>query len=227
MGGADMAVSEEAFSLKNQQKGAADFKWPEWFATLRHYRNPSDWRAVWQLTNTLLPYACLWWIMIWSIRQGLPYGLTVTLAAVAALFLVRVFILFHDCVHGSLFPKMGANTFFGHALGMLVFTPFDDWRFSHLRHHTSYADLDARGFGDIWTLTRLEYEKASKPKQVSYRLYRHPVVLLCLGAVFSFLLRFRLPSRRTKRKERMSVLFTNLIIAVVILIAAQTIGLRT
>jgi omega-6 fatty acid desaturase (delta-12 desaturase) len=165
--------------------------------------------------------------MIRSIRHGLPYGLTLTLAVVAALFLVRLFILFHDCVHGSLFPKKGANTFFGHALGVLVFTPFDDWRFSHLRHHASYADLDARGFGDIWTMTRQEYEKASKVTQVWYRLYRHPAVLLGLGAVFSFLLSFRLPSRKSKRKERVSVLFTNLLIGVVVLTAARTIGLRT
>jgi acyl-lipid omega-6 desaturase (Delta-12 desaturase) len=222
-----MAASGKEFSRRTQQEGVKTHVWPAWHATLRNYRKPSTWKACWQLANTFIPYGCLWAAMIWSIRNGHPYGLTLALAAVAALFLVRLFILFHDCVHGSLFPRIGANTFFGHALGVLVFTPFDDWRFSHLRHHASYADLDARGFGDIWTMTRSEYDKASKAKQLSYRFYRHPVILLGLGAVFSFLLRFRLPARRAKRKARASVLFTNLLIGVVVLIAARTVGFRT
>jgi acyl-lipid omega-6 desaturase (Delta-12 desaturase) len=200
---------------------------PAWYATLRNYRNPSAWKAGWQLANTLLPYSCLWVMMVWSIRKGYPYGLTLALALVASLFLVRLFVLFHDCVHGSLFPRLGANTFFGHLLGVLVFTPFDDWRFSHLRHHASYADLDARGFGDIWTMTRTEYEKGSKAQRIAYRLYRNPLVLFGMGTVFSFLLRFRLPARMSKRKARVSVLFTNLLIVVVFIVASRTIGLRT
>lgn len=202
-------------------------RWPAWHSALSDYRDPCTWTATWQLMNTFLPYCGLWLMMILSIQHGYPYVVTLSVAAVAALFLVRVFILFHDCVHGSLFPGRGVNTFFGHVLGLLVFTPFDDWRFSHLRHHASYADLDARGFGDIWTMTRAEYEKASKAKQISYRLYRNPLVLLGMGAVFIFLLRFRLPTRTAKRKERMSVLFTNLLIVAVVLTAARTIGLRT
>ncbi len=201
--------------------------WPPWHATLRNFHTPSAIKASWQLANTLLPYALLWLIMAWSIREGYPYWLTVGLSFVASLFLVRIFILFHDCVHGSLFPVQGVNTFFGHALGLLVFTPFDDWRFNHLRHHASYADLDARGFGDIWTMTRKEYEQSSKINRIAYRLYRNPVVLLGLGAVFSFLLRFRLPARMSKRKARVSVLFTNLLIILLLMAAAQTIGLRT
>jgi omega-6 fatty acid desaturase (delta-12 desaturase) len=165
--------------------------------------------------------------MIWSVREGYSYWFTLLLAFIASLFLVRLFILFHDCVHGSLFPKQGVNTFFGHALGLLVFTPFDDWRLSHLRHHASYADLDARGFGDIWTMTRSEYADSSKVHRMAYRLYRHPLILLGLGAVWSFLLRFRLPSRLSKRKARVSVLFTNLMIVAVLIVAAQTVGLRT
>jgi omega-6 fatty acid desaturase (delta-12 desaturase) len=209
---------------KSKAEGQA---WPAWHTSLRNYRNPSAGKAVGQLANTLLPYIGLWWLMIGAIRAGYAYGLTLALALVAALFLVRIFVLFHDCVHGSLFPKSGVNTFLGHTLGVLVFTPFDDWRYSHLRHHASYADLDARGFGDIWTMTRVEYEHASPAKRWSYRLYRHPLVLFGLGAVFSFLLRFRLPVRLSERKARASVLFTNLLIVVIVLIAAKTIGLRT
>jgi omega-6 fatty acid desaturase (delta-12 desaturase) len=172
----------------------------------------------------LLPYVALWLLMIRLIREDYPYPLILVLAAMAAMFLVRLFILFHDCVHGSLFPGKGANTFFGHLLGLLAFTPFDDWRFSHLRHHTTYANLDARGFGDIWTMTRTEYQNSSQATQLSYRLYRNPFILIGMGALFSFLLRYRLPARKAKRKERVSVLFTNLLILGIILLAARTIG---
>ena len=222
-----MDTSEKGSFRKTQQGRGSGREWPPWYSTLRNYRNPSVSKAGWQLANTLLPYGCLWLTMIWSIQKGYPYGFTLVLAFVASLYLVRLFILFHDCVHGSLFPKRGVNTFFGHMLGVFLFTPFDDWRLSHLRHHASYADLDARGFGDIWTMTLSEYEKASKAKRLSYRLYRSPLILFGMGAVFSFLLRFRLPTKMSKRKARSSVLFTNLLIVVVVLIAARTIGLRT
>lgn len=219
-------------SGKNSFRGTQQAKntghtWPLWFATLRDFRSSSTLKACLQLINTLLPYGCLWLVMIWSIREGYPYWFTLLLTFVASLLLVRLFILFHDCVHGSLFPKQWVNTFFGHALGLLVFTPFDDWRLSHLRHHASYADLDARGFGDIWTMTRSEYMNSSKIQRIAYRLYRNPLILLGLGAVFNFLLRFRLPSRMSKRKARVSVLFTNLIIVAVIMVATRTVGLRT
>ncbi len=222
-----MAVSENEFSPTTRLENGSTPNRPALYVTLRQYRNPSTRKAIWQLANTLLAYGFLWLAMIWLIRNGYHYGFVLALAVVAALFLVRVFILFHDCVHGSLFPKQSANTFFGHALGVLVFTPFDDWRFSHLKHHASYANLDARGFGDIWTMTREEYENASRAKRLSYRLYRNPLILFGFGAVFSFLLRFRLPARLATRKARVSVLFTDLLILFVILIASWTIGLRT
>jgi omega-6 fatty acid desaturase (delta-12 desaturase) len=222
-----MAATSTAYSGKTHEEERAHRPWPAWHSALSNYRNPSARAAGWQLANTLLPYCGLWVLMILSIRHGYPYGLTLALAMVAALFLVRLFLLFHDCVHGSLFPGKGANTFWGHALGLLAFTPFDDWRFSHLRHHASYANLDARGFGDIWTMTRTEYEESSQGKQLAYRLYRNPVVLIGLGALFSFLLRYRLPARKAKRKERASVAFTNLVIVVVVLLASWTIGWRT
>lgn len=200
---------------------------PAWQLALAKYQDPNALKASWQLLNTVLPYGCCLFLMIRSIQRGDPYWITLVLAAVAAAFFARLFVLFHDCVHGSLFPGKGANTFFGYVLGVLVFTPFDDWRFSHLRHHASYANLDARGFGDIWTLTRTEYENSPKWTKLCYRLYRNPFVLIGLGALFLFLLSFRLPGRKTTRKERMSVLITNLLIIGIMLVAARTIGWRT
>jgi acyl-lipid omega-6 desaturase (Delta-12 desaturase) len=203
------------------------YEWPAWHAGLLDFRTPSVRIASGQLANTLLPYAFLWFLMIESIRRGHSYGWTLALAAVAAAFLVRIFILFHDCVHGSLFRRTGLDTFFGYVLGVLVFTPLEDWRLSHLRHHASYANLDARGFGDIWTLTRAEYAASSKAKRLAYRLFRSPPVLFGLGAIFSFLLRFRIPIRTARRKERVSVLFTNLLLVGVVWIAVRSLGWRT
>ena len=212
---------------KSQQEQSTGRAWPAWHAALADYRDPNAWRSGWQLINTLVPYGILWFLMVQLIRQGYPYALTLVPAVLAAAFAVRIFILFHDCVHGSLFRSKGVNTFIGYMLGVLVFTPFDDWRFSHLRHHVSYANLDARGYGDIWTMTRKEYETSPALTQLSYRLYRNPVVLIGLGALFSFLLRFRLPNRKVTRKERSGVLFTNLLVACVVVLAVRTIGWRT
>ena len=108
----------------------------------------------------------------------------------------------------------------------LVFTCFEDWRFSHLRHHATYSNLDERGFGDIWTMTRAEYENASMKDRVLYRLYRNPIVLVGLGSLFLFLVINRFPTKTVKRKERMSVLFTNLLIIAMIAAASWLIGFK-
>jgi len=220
-------MNDTPSSRETRREPKPVYQWPAWHAALSDYRHSSSGIAIWQLTNTLVPYFGLWAVMILLIKRGTPYVFTLGLAIVASAFLVRVFILFHDCVHGSFFPGRAANTFFGHALGLLTFTPFDDWRFSHLRHHTTYADLDARGFGDIWTLTRSEYEVLPGGMRLAYRLYRNPVILVGLGAIFTFLLRFRLPTRTTRRKERISVIFTNVLIAGMVLIAVRSIGWKT
>ncbi len=211
----------------NEDKQSPVRIWPDWYPSLKTFRNSDNRKAIKQLFNTLAPYCCLWYLMILSIQAGYSYTLTLILVLPAAAFLVRLFILFHDCVHGSFFKSKWANTFFGYLLGILVFTSFDDWRFSHLRHHVSYANLDSRGFGDVWTMTVQEFEDSPKMIQLQYRLYRHPVVLLGLGALFNFLLSNRLPTRTVKRKERMSILFTNLLILGVFLIASKIIGWKT
>jgi acyl-lipid omega-6 desaturase (Delta-12 desaturase) len=216
-----------ASSSNGQAAQSPGSQWPAWHAALAAYRDSDPWRSSWQVISALVPYGCFLFLMVRSVQFGYPYALTLVLAVLAAAFLVRIFILFHDCVHGSLFRIKEVNTFFGYLFGLLVFTPFEDWRFSHLRHHVSYANLDARGYGDIWTMTRTEFENSSKGTQWLYRACRNPVVLIGLGALFSFLLRFRIPTRKTKRKERVSVVLTNLLILAVVLAACRTIGWRT
>ena len=201
--------------------------WPDWHQSLKKFRDSDNLSASWQLMNTIVPYFCLWYLIVRSIQLGYSYILTLILALFAAAFLVRIFILFHDCVHNSFFRSKNANTFFGYFLGVCAFTSFEDWRFTHLRHHGTYANLDSRGFGDIWTMTLREYKNSPPMKQLRYRLYRNPMILIGLGALFNFLLYNRVPDLRVKRKEWMSVILTNILIVAVVLAAAKIMGWQT
>jgi acyl-lipid omega-6 desaturase (Delta-12 desaturase) len=127
-----MVAHESDRANSNGKKKGSGRIWPDWYAALATFRNSDSRKAAWQLINTLVPYCGLWYLMIRSIQLGYPYSLTLILALPAAAFLVRIFILFHDCVHGSFFRWQGVNTFFGYFLGVLVFTSFEDWRFAHL-----------------------------------------------------------------------------------------------
>jgi omega-6 fatty acid desaturase (delta-12 desaturase) len=201
--------------------------WPDWYPQMAAFRQPDRWKATWQLANTLIPYFVLWYLMIRSIQLGTPYALTLLLAVPAAGLLVRIFVLFHDCVHGSFLRSRRANTFWGYVLGLLVFTPYHDWRSGHLGHHATYANLDARGIGDVWTLTLAEYQSAPWPKRWLYRFFRHPLVFSGLGALGVFVLRNRVPAFWSKHKGLMSVLITNLLIVGLVLGADRIMGWRT
>lgn len=222
-----MVISASERARSNEGKGKKGRIWPDWYPVLATFRKSDSLKATWQLLNTILPYFFLWYLMIRSIQLGYSYLITLIIALPAAAFLVRIFILFHDCVHGSYFRSKRANTLFGYFLGVLVFTAYEEWRFIHLRHHGTYANLDSRGFGDVWTMTLTEYQDSPKRKRLLYRLYRNPLVLIGLGALFNFLLHNRFPDLRVKRKERLSVFYTNLLILAVALLAARLIGWRT
>ena len=221
-----MAIHESDRVNSDEAKIKTGQIWPDWHQALKKFSDSNRLKAAWQLLSTIVPYFCIWYMMVRSIQLGYSYMWTLILALPAAAFLVRLFILFHDCVHNSFLKSKSGNTFFGYFLGVLAFTSFEDWRFTHLRHHGTYANLDSRGFGDIWTMTLKEYENSSTMKQIRYRLYRNLIVLVGLGAIFNFLLYNRIPDLRVKRKERMSVILTNLLILAVALVAAQIIGWR-
>jgi omega-6 fatty acid desaturase (delta-12 desaturase) len=198
----------------------------DWYRALAKYERPDLRKAVWQLLDTFVPYVALWVLMVWMVRRGLSYGLLLPLVVVAAGLLVRIFIFFHDCGHGSFFASRRANTILGYISGILIFTPYDDWRHSHAGHHATAADLDRRGVGDVWTLTVEEYLAAPRSKQLVYRVFRHPFILFVLGPPVLFLILQRFTHQGISKRERASIVFTNLAILALVGVASWTIGLR-
>ncbi|MBI5665309.1 MAG: fatty acid desaturase [Nitrospirae bacterium] len=195
--------------------------------TLSLYAKPDLRQAVLQMINTFIPYSALWGVLVYMVDRKYPLVWTLSLICIASLFLVRIFIFFHDCAHHSFFASQRANKVIGYVTGILTFTPFTYWQHNHLVHHGTYADLDHRGVGDIWTLTVDEYRAASRRTQLAYRLYRNPFVFLGIGPGYSFLITQRYLHQWKGKNEHFSVAFTNLAILVIIITAGLTIGLKT
>jgi len=179
-----------------------------WKEIVARYQEPALWRGVWQVVNTVVPYAAIWYLMYLSL--AVSWWITVPLAILAGGFLVRVFIIFHDCGHGSFFRSRKANDILGFITGVLTFAPYYHWRWEHAVHHATSGDLDRRGLGDMWTLTVQEYLESSRWKRFAYRLGRNPIVLFVVAPFFLFLIKYRLPKARANRRERLSVYWTNL-----------------
>ena len=200
---------------------------PDWPQALSKYERPNLRKAVWQLLDTVVPYGTLWVLMVLTVHDGYPYWMTLALAAVAAGLLVRIFIFFHDCCHGSFFASRQANRILGYVAGILTFTPYEDWRRAHAGHHATSGDLDHRGTGDVWTLTVREYLAAPQLKRLAYRLVRNRFVMFCLVPACLSLFLHRIPHRGAGKRERHSVIFTDLAIVAMIGVASATIGVRT
>jgi omega-6 fatty acid desaturase (delta-12 desaturase) len=175
----------------------------KWKHIVAKFQQPSTPRALWQITNTLVPYALLWYLMY--VSRAVSWWLVVPLAILAGAFVVRIFIIFHDCGHGSYFKSRKANDLVGFLAGVLTFTPYYHWRWEHNIHHASSGHLDKRGVGDIWTLTVQEYLEASRWKRFAYRLARNPFILFVIAPLYLFLFRQRLSSPGASQRERHSV----------------------
>ena len=195
-----------------------------WRQAVASFQHADVRRSVWQLVNTLIPFFALWGLMVLSLRVS--YWLTLALSIPTAGFMVRAFIIFHDCCHGSFFRSKEANDIVGTVLGVLTFTPYYSWRHSHALHHASAGDLDRRGTGDIWTMTVAEYTAASRLKRLVYRLFRFPPVTFGVGPLFMFLVLHRVPAAAGGRRERLSVWATTLALAGIIALAGFTIGIK-
>jgi len=189
------------------------------------HEKPSRRASSWQLANSLIPYFALWGLMIWTL--GISYWITLALAVPAAGFLVRIFIIFHDCGHGSFFRSRRANSFWGIVTGVLTFTPYQQWTHDHAVHHATSGNLDRRGTGDIWTLTVREYLQSSRWKRLAYRLARNPIVLFLAAPLYLFLIKHRIPSRGAGWRERRSVIGMNLTLLAIVAAMSLLLGIKT
>jgi omega-6 fatty acid desaturase (delta-12 desaturase) len=187
---------------------------------LARYREPHSGRGAVEILITVVPLVLLWLSMWFALHFG--YGLYLLLAVPSAGFLVRLFMIQHDCGHGAFFRHRLANDWAGRAIGVLTLTPYDFWRRTHAMHHATSGNLDRRGMGDIDTLTVDEYLSRSRWGRLRYRLYRHPLVMFGVGPAYLFFLQHRLPVglMRAGWRPWLSTMATNLAIA---LVAAGTI----
>ena len=192
---------------------------------VERYRRPSHARAIWQLTNTLLPYLLVWYLMARAVTVS--YWLMLPLAVLAAGLRVRIFIFMHDCGHGSFLRSQRANSIIGWIAGLLTFTPFQHWSWEHAIHHRTSGNLNRRGHGDIWTLTVKEYLASPAWRRAAYRFLRNPLVLLVIAPTVQFVLLERFPSSQAGRRERLSVLLTNLGLLLLAIALCELIGFRS
>ncbi|QTD39962.1 fatty acid desaturase [Sporosarcina sp. Te-1] len=167
-------------------------------------------KSVIQLINTVPPIFVLWFLAYQSLAVSI--WLTFAIAIVAAGFVVRTFIIFHDCTHGSFFRNKKANDVVGTITGVLTLFPYEKWKREHAIHHASSSNLDKRGVGDIWVLTIEEYLEASKWTRFAYRFYRNPFVMFGLGPLYLVLISSRFNRKDARRKERMNTYVTNVVI---------------
>jgi omega-6 fatty acid desaturase (delta-12 desaturase) len=184
-----------------------------WLPTLNGYRTPSHLRSLIEIIITVVPFALLWALM-WATLSW-SYLLSLAIALPTAGFVVRLFMIQHDCGHGSFFRRRWANDWTGRVLGVLTLTPYDYWRRSHAVHHASSGNLDRRGVGDITTLTVSEYLARPRWRRLIYRLYRHPLVMFGFGPAYLFLVQQRFPSGRLLDwRAWLSPMATNLAFAI-------------
>lgn len=188
------------------------------------YVGPDTRRSVIQLLVTVGGFVGLWYAMLRSLEVS--YALTLLLAAPTAGFLARMFMIQHDLGHGSLFRSRRVSAWIGHVIGALTLLPYDYWRRTHAHHHAHSGDLDARGFGDVETFTVDEYLALPSGERLKYRVYRHPLVMFGIGALWHFVLKQRYPWEvpRSWKKAWRSVWLTNLSIAVAVTLMVMTIG---
>lgn len=206
----------------NDQSGSV----AKWTMILSAYAKADDRRGLLELGLTILPFIALWFAMWATLDYG--YGLTLLLAIPAAGFLVRLFVIQHDCSHNAFFKNRLSNHGLGWIIGILTLTPFSVWRRTHALHHAGSGNLDRRGIGDVQTLTVEEYRARSLFGRWRYRFYRHPLILFGVGPAFIFLLHHRLPIGIAKSgwKPWVSTMANNLAIGAAIAGITALVGLK-
>jgi acyl-lipid omega-6 desaturase (Delta-12 desaturase) len=218
--GVDVAAASIADPAAQQPRPAGAF----WREALAPYARPRLGRSLLDVATSVLPYLALSVAMYWAL--GVSYLLALAIAIPASGFLVRTFILFHDCSHGSFLPSRRANVWLGTALGLLVYSPFLRWRHDHAIHHATSGDLDRRGGGDVRTLTVGEYLALAPRAQLGYRLFRNPLVMFSVGPIVALVVGPRLIARSARPRMRRSVIGTNVALALLVGALCWLIGWR-
>ena len=200
---------------------------PAELGLLARYRRPSAARSVWQIVNTSVPLAGLWLLMLFFVDRA--YGFTLLLALPTAAFLIRLFIIQHDCGHGAFFASARSSNAIGTIIGVFTLTPYQYWRRIHAIHHATSGNLERRGFGDIDTLTVREYLALGRWARLRYRLYRNPLVLFGVGPAFHFIIKHRLPTLvpPSWKRERLSIHVTNVAVAATVAAMCFAVGPRS
>jgi len=184
-----------------------------WRETLSAYARPRPLRGAVDLATSVVAYLAVSVAMYFALEVS-PV-LALALAPVTAVFLLRTYIIFHDCSHGSLIASRRANAWLGTLCGLLVLSPFVRWRHDHAVHHATSGDLDKRGVGDLPTLTVAEYQQRSRRGRLAYRIIRSPLVMFGLGPVFAMIIGPRIVARNAPARMRNSVLRTDLALAAI------------
>jgi omega-6 fatty acid desaturase (delta-12 desaturase) len=183
----------------------------DWIKILSNYREPNIFRSSFELTVTVGGFVLLW-ALAWLVMSTSAW-LAFIISLCNAAFLLRLFVIQHDCGHSAFLNNRALSDWLGRILGVVTLTPYDVWKRSHALHHSTSGNLGRRGIGDVYTLTVTEYQERTPLKRLLYRLYRHPVVLFGLGPGYLFFLQNRLPVGLTSHaKYWVSSMGTNAVI---------------
>jgi omega-6 fatty acid desaturase (delta-12 desaturase) len=198
--------NDQDVAVNNSKPGAS-----RWKDIVAKYQQPALGRSIWQIINTMVPYLVVWVLMYVCLNGPFwAHWLLIPLVVLEGGLMVRIFIIHHDCGHGSYFASRRSNDVWGYITGVLTFTPYYLWRWEHAIHHANSGDLDGRGTGDVWTLTVDEYLQSSRWRKFCYRVARNPVVMFVIAPGLLFLIRHRFAPANAGDREKRSVHWTNL-----------------
>jgi len=195
-----------------------------WEKAVLKFAHPAIAKSIWQIVNSLVPYIFLWFLIYKSL--GYSSLLTILLLILACGFLIRIFIIFHDCGHSSFFKSLKANKITGMIMGTIAFTPFYSWSNQHRIHHITSANLDKRGIGDVWTMTVEEYQNSSRMKRFVYRAFRNPFIMFTIGPLFVVFIRNRFSRKTMTKQEKINIYITNLALFLMAGFISSLIGIK-
>lgn len=201
----------------NQKKQQQELK-----KSVAAFAKPDSNAGIKQMINTFVPFILVWYLAYLSLE--ISVWATIPLAMIAGGFVIRIFIIFHDCTHQSFLKNKKANRIIGTIAGIITLFPFEKWKRDHNIHHATSGNLDKRGTGDIWVMTIEEYKEASFKQRFAYRLYRNPLVMFGLGPLYLFLVANRFNRKGAKKKERMNTYITNVAIVILYSLMIWAIG---